>query len=225
GVDVKGPLFDTMLAHYIINPDMRHNMDVLAETYLNYSPKPIKDLIGKKGKNQKSMRTVSVEEQTEYAVEDADITLRLKQLFVEELKEAHNEPLFNDMEIPLLNVLADMEMEGVRLDKDFLKSLTKALNKDIDELEEAVYKVADEEFNIGSPKQLGEVLFGKLKLVDKPKKTRTGQFSTAESILSTIADEHEIVANVLKWRGLMKLKNTYIDALPKQIHSKTNRVH
>lgn len=224
-VEVKGPLFDTMLAHYIINPDMRHNMDVLAETYLNYSPKPIKDLIGKKGKNQKSMRTVSIEEQTEYAVEDADITLRLKQLFVEELKEAHNEPLFNDMEIPLLNVLADMEMEGINLDKDFLKSLTKALNKDIDELEEAVYEAAEEEFNIGSPKQLGEVLFGKLKLVDKPKKTRTGQFSTGEDILSTIADEHKIVADVLKWRGLMKLKNTYIDALPKQIHSKTNRVH
>lgn len=224
-VEVKGPLFDTMLAHYIINPDMRHNMDVLAETYLNYSPKPIKDLIGKKGKNQKSMRTVSIEEQTEYAVEDADITLRLKQIFVEELKEAHNEPLFNDMEIPLLNVLADMEMEGINLDKDFLKSLTKALNKDIDELEEAVYEAAEEEFNIGSPKQLGEVLFGKLKLVDKPKKTRTGQFSTGEDILSTIADEHKIVADVLKWRGLMKLKNTYIDALPKQIHSKTNRVH
>lgn len=224
-IEVKGDLFDTMLAHYIINPDMRHNMDVLAETYLNYSPKPIEELIGKKGKSQKNMRSVSIEEQTEYAVEDADITLRLKELFAKELQEAHNEKLFTTIEIPVLRVLADMEREGIRLDKDFLNSLTEALRTDIAQLEETVYKEAGEEFNIGSPKQLGELLFGKLQLVDKPKKTRTGQYSTAEDILSNLADEHQIVADVLQWRGLMKLKNTYIEALPKQVHAKTQRIH
>ncbi len=224
-ISLKGEIFDTMLAHYIINPDMRHNMDVLAETYLNYSPMPIEKLIGKKGKSQKSMRSIPLEEQKEYAVEDADITLQLKQFFVEELKEAENEHLFHQIEIPLLSVLAEMEREGIRLDKDFLESLTEALNKDIIALEKQVFEVAEEEFNIGSPKQLGEILFGKLKLVEKPKKTKTGQYSTAENILSTLAGEHEIVKNVLEWRGLMKLKNTYIEALPKQIHPKTNRVH
>lgn len=225
GIEVAGKLFDTMLAHYIINPDMRHNMDVLAETYLNYSPMPIKDLIGKKGKTQQSMRSVSLEKQTEYAVEDADITLRLKQFFIEELKEADNEKLFYDIEIPLLKVLAKMEREGIRLDKEFLDGLTEALTNDINLLEKSVYELAGEEFNIGSPKQLGEILFGKLQLVDKPKKTKTGQFSTAEDILSTLVKEHQIVADVLEWRGLMKLKNTYIEALPKQIHPKTGRVH
>lgn len=224
-IKVEGKLFDTMLAHYIINPDMRHNMDVLAETYLNYSPMPIKELIGKKGKSQKSMRSVPIADQTEYAVEDADITLRLKEFFIEELKDAKNEKLFYDIEIPLLKVLAAMEREGIRLDKEFLDSLTEALNKDIEQLEENIFKVTEEEFNIGSPKQLGEILFGKMKLVEKPKKTKTGQFSTAEAILSDLADEHQIVKDVLEWRGLMKLKNTYIVALPKQIHPKTGRVH
>src|SRR5699024_7233329 len=149
-------------------PDMRHNMDVLAETYLNYQPKPIVDLIGKKGKNQKTMREVSLADQTEYAVEDADITLQLKQFFEEELKEAHNEKLFNDIEVPLLRVLAAMEREGINLDKAFLKGLEEDLNNDIDNLEKAIFKEAGEEFNVGSPKQLGEILFGKLKLVDKP---------------------------------------------------------
>lgn len=222
---VEGPLFDTMLAHYIINPDMRHNMDVLAETYLNYTPKPIKELIGKKGKKQKTMRSVPLEDQVEYAVEDADITLRLKELFENELKEADNEKLFQDIEIPLLWVLASMEREGIRLDKEFLESLTEALDQDIERLEKSAYQEAGEEFNIGSPKQLGEILFGKMKLVKKPKKTRTGQFSTAEDILSSLAKEHQIVADVLEWRGLMKLKNTYVEALPKQIHPKTGRVH
>src|SRR5699024_6224785 len=196
-----------------------------AETYLNYAPKPIEELIGKKGKKQKTMRSVSIGDQTEYAVEDADITLRLKQYFEDELKEARNEALFDDIEIPLLRVLADMEREGIRLDKDFLASLTEALHSDIAKLEKEIYAEAGEEFNIGSPKQLGEILFGKLKLVEKPKKTRTGQYSTAEEVLSYLADEHLIVANVLQWRGLMKLKNTYIEALPAQIHPKTNRVH
>ncbi len=224
-IAVKGPLFDTMLAHYIINPDMRHNMDVLAETYLNYSPKPIEELIGKKGKSQKTMREVPVAEQVEYAVEDADITWQLKQYFTEELKAAHNEPLFRDIETPLLRVLADMETEGIRLDKGFLASLTQALIDDITRLETTIYQEAGEEFNIGSPKQLGEILFGKLELVKKPKKTRTGQFSTAEDVLSALAHEHQIIADVLEWRSLSKLKSTYVEALPKQIHPKTGRVH
>ncbi len=225
GVEVKGKLFDTMLAHYIINPDMRHNMDVLAETYLNYSPKPIEDLIGKKGKNQGSMRDVELENITEYAVEDADITLQLKQFFEEELKEAHNEPLFNKMEIPLVRVLAEMEIEGIKVDKNVLKDISKSLDKDIEELEQSIYKQADEEFNIGSPKQLGEILFGKLKIAKKPKKTKSGQYSTAEDVLSYHAKDHQIAQDVLDWRGLTKLQNTYVDALPKQIHKKTGRVH
>lgn len=224
-IEVKGPLFDTMLAHYVINPDMRHNMDVLAETYLNYRPEPIEALIGKKGKNQKTMREVPLEEQTKYAVEDADITLQLKQFFQKELTAADNEKLFRGIEVPLLRVLADMEREGIRLDKNFLASLSEALEDDIAKLEKTIYEEADEEFNIGSPKQLGEILFGKLTLVKKPKKTRTGQYSTAEDVLSYLAAEHQIVADVLQWRGLVKLKNTYIDALPEQIHDKTGRIH
>lgn len=224
-LEVHGNLFDTMLAHYIINPDMKHNMDVLAETYLDYSPKPIEDLIGKTGKKQKTMRSVPLEDQTEYAVEDTDITLRLKDFFEKELKEAHNEKLFYDMEIPVLRVLAAMEREGINLDKEFLGSLTEALNDDIAKLEEAIYRQAGEEFNIGSPKQLGEILFGKLNLVKKPKKTRTGQYSTAERVLVNLAKDHTIIADVLQWRGLMKLKNTYIEALPKEINPKTKRVH
>lgn len=223
-VEVKGKLFDTMLAHYIINPDMRHNMNVLAETYLNYSPKPIEDLIGK-GKNQGSMRDVKLEKITEYAVEDADITLQLKQFFEKELKEAHNEPLFHKMEIPLVRVLADMEIEGIKVDEIVLKDISKSLDKDIDKLEQSIYKQADEEFNIGSPKQLGEVLFGKLKIAKKPKKTKSGQYSTAEDVLSYHAKDHQIAQDVLDWRGLTKLQNTYVDALPKQIHEKTGRVH
>ncbi len=224
GLEVKGKLFDTMLAHYIINPDMRHNMNVLAETYLNYSPKPIEDLIGK-GKNQGSMREVELEKITEYAVEDADITLQLKHFFEEELKAAHNEPLFHKMEIPLVRVLADMEIEGIRVDENVLKEISKSLDKDINELEQNIYKQADEEFNIGSPKQLGEILFGKLKIAKKPKKTKSGQYSTAEDVLSYHAKEHKIAQDVLDWRGLTKLQNTYVDALPKQIQKKTGRVH
>ncbi|NBC58114.1 MAG: DNA polymerase I [Bacteroidetes bacterium] len=225
GVDVKGQLFDTMLAHYIINPDMRHNMDVLAETYLNYSPKPIEALIGKKGKNQGSMRDVELEKITEYAVEDADITLQLKHFFEEELKEAHNQPLFNKLEIPLIRVLADMEIEGIKVDEKVLEDISKSLDKDIEALEQNIYKQADEQFNIGSPKQLGEVLFGKLQIAKKPKKTKSGQYSTAEDVLSYHAKDHQIAQDVLDWRGLTKLQNTYVDALPKQIHEKTGRVH
>ena len=224
-VSIKGKCFDTMLAHYLINPDMRHNMDVLAETYLNYTPISITELIGKKGKNQLSMRDVPLEQQTEYAVEDADITFQLAQHFRPELKEANTEELFNDIEIPLLHVLADMEQEGINLDKDFLNSLAKDLDNDIKNLELKIYKEAGEEFNIASPKQLGEILFDKLKLVDKPKKTKTGQYSTAEDVLSYLAKDHEIIQSVLDYRGLSKLKSTYVDALPEQIEESTGRVH
>ena len=224
-IDVKGKCFDTMLAHYLINPDMRHNMDVLAETYLNYTPVSITELIGKKGKNQLNMRDVPLEEQTEYAVEDADVTFQLAQHFKPELSEAKTEELFNKIEIPLLHVLADMELEGINLDKDFLNSLSKDLDSDINTLEVKIYEAAGEEFNIASPKQLGDILFDKLKLVDKPKKTKTGQYSTAEDVLSYLAKDHEIINNVLEYRGLAKLKSTYVDALPTQIEESTGRVH
>ncbi len=224
-IKVKGRFFDTMIAHYLINPDMRHSMDVLAETYLNYSPISITELIGKKGKNQLNMRDVPLEKQTEYAVEDADITLQLAQHFSPELVEAKTDKLFNEIEIPLLHVLADMELEGINLDKEFLNSLSEDLDNDIKNLEKSIYKEAGEEFNIGSPKQLGEILFDKMKLVAKPKKTRTGQYSTAEDTLSYLAKDHEIIQQVLDYRGLSKLKSTYIDALPEQIEPSTGRVH
>lgn len=223
-IKVKGKLFDTMLAHYLINPDMRHNMDVLAETYLNYTPVSITDLIGKKGKNQKSMRDVPVEEQTEYAVEDADITLQLKQHFEKELTEAGTRKLFDEIEIPLLRVLAAMEVEGINLDVAFLKSLSGDLNADIERLTSEIFAEAGEEFNIGSPKQLGEILFDKMKLVEKPKKTKTGQYSTAEDVLSYLAKDHAIIQKVLDYRGLSKLKSTYVDALPEQVAA-DGRVH
>jgi DNA polymerase-1 len=223
-IEVKGKLFDTMLAHYLINPDMRHNMDVLAETYLNYTPVSITELIGKKGKNQLSMRQVPIEKQTEYAVEDADITFQLAQHFRPELTEAKTDTLFEDIEIPLLRVLADMEREGINLDNDFLKELSTALDTDIKVLESKIYEQAGEQFNIASPKQLGDILFGKMNLVEKPKKTKTGQFSTAEDVLSYLAKDHEIIQNVLDYRGLTKLKSTYVDALPGQVEA-TGRVH
>ncbi|WP_452226627.1 DNA polymerase I [Lacinutrix cladophorae] len=224
-IQVKGQLFDTMLAHYLINPDMRHNMDVLAETYLNYTPISITELIGKKGKNQLSMREVPLDKQTEYAVEDADITLQLKEHFEKELGEANTQKLFDDIEVPLLRVLAAMELEGINLDVPFLNSLSEDLNKDIETLVSKIYEVAGEAFNIASPKQLGIVLFEKLKLVDKPKKTKTGQYKTGEDILSALAKDHEIIRNILEYRGLAKLKSTYVDALPLQVEEATGRVH
>ncbi|MCO4822244.1 MAG: DNA polymerase I [Flavobacteriaceae bacterium] len=224
-IEVKGNLFDTMLAHYLINPDMRHNMDVLAETYLNYTPISIVDLIGKKGKNQLSMRDVPLAKQTEYAVEDADITLQLKEHFEKELGEANTQKLFDEIELPLLRVLATMELEGINLDVSFLNSLSEDLNADIETLVAKIYEVAGEEFNIASPKQLGIILFEKLKLVDKPKKTKTGQYKTGEDILSYLAKDHDIIRNILEYRGLAKLKSTYVDALPLQVEETTGRVH
>ncbi len=223
-IEVKGNLFDTMIAHYLINPDMRHNMDILSETYLNYKPVPITDLIGKKGKNQLSMRTVDIKLQTEYAVEDADITLQLKQHFEKELESGELSELFANVETPLVSVLSAMEIEGINLNTEFLNSFSKELLKDVENLEKQIYEQAGEEFNIASPKQLGPILFEKLKLVDKPKKTKTGQYSTAEDVLSYLK-EHKIVADILEYRQCKKLKSTYVDALPNEINPKSNRIH
>ena len=224
-IEVKGPLFDTMIAHYLINADMRHNMDVLAETYLNYTPISITDLIGKKGKNQLSMREVSLEKLTEYAVEDADITYQLARHFKKELTDADTLKLFNEIEIPLVKVLASMELEGIKLDTEFLNSLSADLNNDIERLQTEIFEAAGETFNIASPKQLGVILFEKMKLVDKPKKTKTGQYSTAEDVLSYLAKDHDIIQKVLDYRGLAKLKSTYVDALPEQVLESTGHIH
>ena len=222
---VKAPIFDTMIAHYLINPDMRHNMDILAETYLNYSPQSITELIGKKGKDQGNMRDVSLEEQTEYAVEDADITFQLSNYFTHEMETAQTLSLYKNVELPLVEVLTAMECEGIRLDVPFIKGLSKTLTEDIVQLEKTIFEAAGETFNIASPKQLGVILYEKLKLVDKPKKTKTGQYSTAEDVLSNLAKDHPIVSDILDWRSLQKLQNTYVDALPKEINPKTGRVH
>lgn len=223
---VKGKLFDTMIAHYLINPDMRHNMDILSETYLKYSPKSIETLIGKKGKNQKSMRDVELEEIKEYAVEDADVTLQLKEIFTLELDKTATKKLFEEIEIPLVKVLANMEKEGIRVDVDFLKSLSKTLDDDIKILESTIFEIAGEKFNLASPKQLGDVLFDKLKIGGvKQKKTKTGQYATGEEILSYLAVENPIVKDILDWRQLIKLQNTYVDALPNQVDKITHRIH
>ena len=224
-VRVNAPLFDTMIAHYLINPDMRHNMDTLAETYLNYSAQSITELIGKKGKNQGTMREVPLEKQTEYTVEDADITLQLKKHFQEEMTAAKTLELYQKVELPLVSVLTSMECEGINLDVPFLKSLSFSLTEDIQKLEATIFEVAGEAFNLASPKQLGLILFDKLKLIDKPKKTKTGQYSTAEDVLSYLAKDHPIIKEILDWRSLQKLQNTYVDALPNEIDSKTRRVH
>ncbi|HEX9153039.1 MAG TPA: DNA polymerase I, partial [Flavobacterium sp.] len=225
-IKVEGKLFDTMIAHYLINPDMRHNMDILAETYLKYSPKSIETLIGKKGKNQKSMRDIELEDIKEYAVEDTDVTLQLKEIFTVELDKTGTKKLFEEIEIPLVKVLADMEKEGIRVDTDFLKSLSKTLDDDIKILEASIYETAGEKFNLASPKQLGDVLFDKLKIGGlKQKKTKTGQYATGEEILSYLATDYPVVKDILDWRQLIKLQNTYVDALPNQVDKITYRIH
>jgi len=224
-IAIKGKLFDIMLAHYLINPDMRHDLMVLTETYLNYKPINLEAFVGKKGKNQISVREIDLKNQTEYAVENADVTFQLKDFFEKELNELKLTKLFDDIEMPLLRVLAAMELEGIKMDAEFLKSLSQQLTDDIHQLETAIYKEADIEFNLASPKQLGDVLFEHLKLIDKPKKTKTGQYATGEEILSKLAAKHQIVKDILEWRGLVKLKNTYVDALPNQLDGKTGRIH
>lgn len=226
GVTVKGKLFDTMIAHYLINPDMRHNMDILAETYLKYSPKSIETLIGKKGKNQLSMRDVPLEDIKEYAAEDADITLQLKEIFTTELDKTETKKLFDEIEIPLVSVLADMETEGIRLDVDFLKAMSSEMEVEIKSLEEKIYETAGEKFNLASPKQLGDILFDKMKIGGaKQKKTKTGQYATGEEVLTYLANDNPIVKQILDWRQMVKLQSTYILALPEQVDKKTLRVH
>jgi DNA polymerase-1 len=226
GVQIKGKVFDTMIAHYLINPDMRHNMDVLSETYLKYTPKSIEDLIGKKGKGQKTMREVALEDIKEYAAEDADVTFQLKQNFSPILDKAETKKLFDEIEIPLIPVLAAMELEGINLDVPFLKSMSVEMAAESNALEQKIYETAGEKFNLASPKQLGDILFDKLKIGGaKQKKTKTGQYATGEEVLSYLANDNEIVRDILEWRQMVKLQSTYIDALPTQVDSKTGRVH
>ena len=224
-VKVFGPIFDTMIAHHLINPEMRNKMDILSETYLNYIPIPITDLIGENKKNQISMREVDLDKQTTYAVEDADITIQLKKIFEKNLIEKNCHDLFTKVELPLLRILSEMEMEGICLDFKFLKKLSKSLSKEISALETLIYKKVGEPFNLGSPKQLGVILFDKLKLVKNPKKTKTGQYSTSEEILSTLAKDNQIVNDILEWRSLQKIQNTYVTALPLEINESTGRIH
>ena len=225
-VEIKGELFDTMLAHYVIEPDGKRSMDILSEKFLGYEPVHIEELIGKKGKTQGSMRDAEIEKIKEYAGEDADITLQLKNVFVPLLKSKEVEKVFNEVENPLVKVLVDMEYEGIKVDVDFLNDYSKELEKDAKKAEESVYKQAGVRFNLASPKQLGEVLFDKLKLDASAKKTKTGQYQTGEDVLLKLAVKgHQIVDDILTFRELTKLKSTYVDALPQMINRKTGRVH
>lgn len=224
-VHVQGPLFDTMLAHYLIDPDTRHNMDILAENYLGYSPIPITSLIGGKGKSQGNMRDVAIDKIKEYATEDADITLQLKNVFEPLLQQAEAEILSKEVENPLIYVLADMEREGVKIDRAGLAEYSLQMEKEIRQIEASIYDKAGIRFNIASPKQLGEVLFDKLQLDPKAKKTKTGQYQTGEDVLLALAGKSDIVKDILDFRQLQKLKSTYVDALPQMINAKTGRIH
>ncbi len=225
GVDLKGELWDTMIAHYLIQPELYHNMDYMAEVYLGYKTIHIDELIGPKGKNQKNMRDLSPTDIYEYACEDADITLQLKNVLEPKLKEAGVEELFYQIEMPLVPVLASMEMSGVCLDTDSLQETSKVFTDRMNELEERIYNLAGERFNIASPKQVGDILFGKMKIVEKPKKTKTGQYVTNEETLQALKGKSEIIADILEHRGLKKLLGTYVDALPKLINPKTGHIH
>ena len=225
GVRVKGPLFDTMLAHYVLQPELRHNMDYLAEIYLHYRTIHIDELIGPKGKGQKNMRDLRPEDVYIYACEDADITLRLKNVLEKELKAQDAEQLFAGIEMPLVPVLVNLETNGVRLDTDALKLSSEHFNVRLQEIEQDIYRLAGGEFNIASPKQVGEVLFDRLKLMQKPKKTKTGQYVTSEEVLESLRGKHDIVGKILEHRGLKKLLGTYVDALPQLINPRTGRIH
>jgi len=225
GVEIRGELFDTMIAHYLLNPDGRHGMDYLSEIYLKYQPISIESLIGKKGKNQKTLREVSLETQTDYAAEDADVTFQLYEVFSPQLKKENLEELFHKVEMPLMKILAKMELAGISLDTDWLSRESVDLENDLKELEQKIFELSGEEFNMNSPKQLGEILFEKLKLDPKAKKTKTGQYSTSEEVLQKLAYKHEIIQHILKYRTYQKLKSTYVDALPSEIEPKDNRVH
>jgi DNA polymerase-1 len=224
-IDVKGKLFDTMLAHYLIQPDMRHGMDTLAESYLHYKPVPIDNLIGKKGKEQLSMRIVPVEEIKEYAAEDADITLQLRTVFEPMLAESSTRNLFDEIEMPLVPVLASMEAEGVKIDIKALNDYSAQLQLEITELTKEIYTHAGSEFNISSPKQLGEILFDKLVITEKARLTKTKQYSTGEDVLQKLVNKHPIIQNILDYRSLTKLKSTYVDTLPNLVSKRTGRIH
>jgi DNA polymerase-1 len=225
GIEIKNKLFDTMVAHFLINADMRHNMNILAETYLNYSPVSIETLIGKRGKEQTSMRQADPEAIKEYASEDADVTLQLKHIFSPKLDVIGTQKLFTEVEVPLIKVLAAMEREGVNLDTPTLKDFSAELEKDIIIVDKEIQTLAGTSFNVSSPKQVGEVLFEYLKIIDKPKKTKTGQYSTGEDVLSKLADKHPIVSKILDYRELVKLKNTYVDTLPELVSKIDGRIH
>ena len=225
GVELKGPMWDTMIAHYLIQPELRHNMDYMAEVYLHYKTIHIDELIGPKGKNQRSMRDLSPTLVYKYACEDADITLQLKNKLEPELKKHDCENLFYQIEMPLMPVLAEMEMNGVCLDTESLKETSKVFTERMNDLERRIYELAGQQFNIASPKQVGEILFDKLKIVEKAKKTKTGQYVTSEEVLQQLKNKHEIVADILEHRGLKKLIGTYIDTLPKLINPRTGHIH
>lgn len=225
GIEIKGKLFDTMIAHYLLNPELRHNMDYLAETYLEYRTIHIEELIGAKGKNQLNMRNLSPEQIKDYACEDADITLKLKNILEKSINENQLANLLYSIELPLIYVLADMEYTGVKLDENALKEYSKKLTEILISYESEIFKLADGEFNINSAKQVGEILFEKLKIVDKPKKTKTGQYVTSEEVLESLKASHPIVAKILEYRGTKKLLSTYVDALPLLINPRDNKIH
>jgi len=225
GVTLQGKMFDTMIAHYLIQPELHHNMDYMAETLLGYQTIHIEELLGPKGKKQKNMRDLSPTDIYEYAAEDADITLRLKNVLEPRLKELGVEELFWNIEMPLVRVLADMELNGVCLDTEALQDTSKIFTERMKQYEQEIYKEAGEEFNISSPKQVGDILFGKLQIMDKPKKTKTGQYVTSEEVLQSLESKSPIVRNILNYRGMKKLLSTYIDALPKLINPRTGHIH
>ena len=225
GVTIQGKMFDTMIAHYLIQPELHHNMDYLAETLLGYQTIHIEELLGPKGKKQKNMRDLSPTDIYQYAAEDADITLRLRNVLEPRLKELGVEELFWNIEMPLVRVLADMELNGVCLDTEALQDTSKIFTERMKEYEQEIYKEAGEEFNISSPKQVGDILFGKLQIMDKPKKTKTGQYVTSEEVLQSLENKSPIVRNILNYRGMKKLLSTYIDALPKLINPRTGHIH
>lgn len=225
GVEIKGNLFDTMIAHYLLNPDGRHGMDYLSEIYLNYKPVSIETIIGKKGKNQGSFRDADLKTQTDYAAEDADVTFQLYEIFAPQLKKENLEDLFYKVEMPLMEVLAKMELAGISLDENWLKQESTDLENDLKQLEAKIFELSGEEFNMNSPRQLGEILFDKMQLDPKAKKTKTGQYQTSEDVLQKLASKHEIIPHILEYRTYQKLKSTYVDALPSQIDKDDNRVH
>ncbi|MDO4225355.1 MAG: DNA polymerase I, partial [Bergeyella zoohelcum] len=225
GIEIKGNCFDTMIAHYLLNPDGRHGMDYLSEIYLNYQPISIETIIGKKGKKQGNFRDVELDIQTNYAAEDADVTFQLYEIFAPQLKKEGLEDLFYQVEMPLMTILADMELEGISLDKNWLEQESKDLENDLKNLENKIFSLSGQEFNLNSPRQLGEILFEKMNLDPKAQKTKTGQYKTSEDVLQKLASKHEIINEILEYRTYQKLKSTYVDALPEEIDVKTNRVH